>query len=536
MRTPCEAITRSLAADAQCKEEAKPWILATTILASSMAFIDSTAINVALPALQKSFHATVVDVQWVVESYGLFLGALILAGGSLGDLFGRRKIFLVGTAIFAFASIACGIAPGIQVLIIARSIQGFGAALLVPGSLAIISSSFDEKSRGQAIGTWSGFTAITTAVGPVLGGWLVEHTSWRWVFFINLPLAAAVIGISVWRIPESRNAVESRMDWSGAILATLGLGGVVFGLIESTSLGWTNPLVFGSLIVACACLLGLVALEARTPFPMMPLALFKNLNFSGANLLTLFLYAALGVFFFLLPMNLIQVHEYSATAAGAAILPFIFLMSVLSRWSGGLVARYGAKKPLIIGPLVAALGFILFVVPSVKSDYWKTFFPALTILGLGMAITVAPLTTNVMNSVHQDRVGTASGINNAVARVAGVLGIAVLGVVMVYVFRARLEGTLDHLPLPLETMQEIHSQETRLAGLQPSANLDPRTRATVTFLIRQGFVSGFRFVMMICAGLSVASAAMAFFMVPNTGDRSVPTAASRFTTDGAIRR
>jgi MFS family permease len=241
MRTPCETIDRLTAAYVRCKEEAKPWILTTTILASSMAFIDSTAINVALPALQKSLLATVVDVQWVVESYGLFLGALILAGGSLGDLFGRRKIFVVGTAIFACASVACGIAPTIQILIIARSIQGMGAALLVPGSLEIISSSFDEKSRGQAIGTWSGFTAITTAVGPVLGGWLVEYTSWRWVFFINLLLAAAVIGISIRRIPESRTSIESRLDWSGAILATLGLAGIVLGLIESSRFGWRNP-------------------------------------------------------------------------------------------------------------------------------------------------------------------------------------------------------------------------------------------------------------------------------------------------------
>jgi MFS family permease len=236
-----------------------------------------------------------------VESYGLFLGALILVGGSLGDLFGRRLIFMAGVSIFTVASVACGIAPSIPVLIVARSTQGVGAALLVPGSLAIISTSFDEKSRGQAIGTWSGFTAITMAVGPVLGGWLVEHASWRWVFFINLPLAAAVIAISVWRIPETNSAVARRVDWLGALLATLGLGGVVFGFIESTDLGWRNPLVFGSLIVGFGCLIGFAALEVHTTFPMIPLALFKNPSFGGANLLTLFLYAAIGIFFLLVP-------------------------------------------------------------------------------------------------------------------------------------------------------------------------------------------------------------------------------------------
>jgi EmrB/QacA subfamily drug resistance transporter len=491
-----------------------------------MAFIDNTAVNVALPALQKSLHATVVDVQWVVESYGLFLGALILIGGTLGDMFGRRLVFLMGTTLFAVASMACGVSSSIQILIIARSMQGVGAALLVPGSLAIISTSFDEKSRGRAIGAWSGWTAITTAVGPVLGGWLVEHASWRWVFIINLPLAAAVIGISVWRIPESRSAIASRVDWSGAILATLGLSGLVFGFIESTSSGWRNLVVAGSLIAAFVCLLGFIALETRTASPMIPLALFKNQNFSGANIFTFLLYAAVGIFFFLLPLNLIQVQQYSATAAGAAILPMILLMFLLSRWSGGLVARYGPRKPLIVGSLVVTFGFALFAVPSVGADYWKTIFPAMTILGLGMAITVAPLTTDVMNSVDEDHVGTASGINNAVARVAGVLGIAVLGIVMVSVFRARLDHTLDRLSLSSGIVLEIRSQEERLAGLQPPASLDAPTRAAVTDLVRHGFVFGFRIVIMICASLTLASAIVAWFMVPGGGDHS-KRAASR---------
>ena len=276
MRTPCdEAVMRSAGAGVPCEPEARTWILAATILGSSMAFIDSTVVNVALPAIQASFHATVVDVQWVVESYGLFLAALILVGGSLGDLFGRRLMFVVGVAIFAVASAGCGVASNIHQLIIARSIQGVGAALLVPGSLAIISTSFDEKSRGQAIGTWSGFTAITTAVGPVLGGWLVEHASWRWVFFINLPLAAAVIAISLWRIPESRSAVAARVDWLGALLATVGLGGLVNGFIESVNLGWRNPLVFGSLIVGFGCLVAFVFVEANVTAPMLPLTLFR---------------------------------------------------------------------------------------------------------------------------------------------------------------------------------------------------------------------------------------------------------------------
>jgi EmrB/QacA subfamily drug resistance transporter len=513
MRTPSEAASRHAEGVVRCQPEAKPWILAATILGSSMAFIDGTVVNVALPALQSSFHATVTGVQWVVESYGLFLSALILLGGSLGDLFGRRIVFMAGVTLFALASAACGAASSLPALIAARSIQGIGAALLVPGSLAIISKCFEEGERGQAIGTWSGFTAITTAIGPVLGGWLVQHASWRWVFFINLPMAAAVVAISLWRIPESRSALAGRLDSAGAALATVGLGGVVAGFIESVNLGWSNPLVYGSLIGGFGCLAGFLWIEAHTKFPMVPLAVFRNRKFSGANLLTLFLYAALGIFFFLFPLNLIQVQKYSPTAAGGAILPMILLMFVLSRWSGGLVARYGARRPLMIGPLVAALGFVLFAVPSIAGNYWMTFFPAVIVLGIGMAITVAPLTTVVMNSVDQDRVGTASGINNAIARVTGVLAIAVLGIVMVYAFRSRLDHTLAQVSLPPAALQQIHAQETRLAGLQVPADVDVATASAVQQIVWRSFIVGFRIVVLICAGLAVASAVVAWRMI-----------------------
>jgi EmrB/QacA subfamily drug resistance transporter len=410
-------------------------------------------------------------------------------------------------------------ALSIHLLIVARSIQGVGAAFLVPGSLAIISTSFDEKSRGQAIGTWSGFTAITTAIGPVLGGWLVGHASWRWVFFINLPLAAAVIVISLWFIPESRVTTARRVDGSGAILATLGLGGLVYGFIESVNLGWRNPLVFGSLFTGLACLILFVFVEAYVSAPMLPLALFKSRSFSGANLLTLFLYAALGIFFFLFPLNLIQVQEYSTTATGAAIVPFVLLMFLLSRWSGGLVARYGPRDPLLIGPLIAASGFVLFALPSVGNNYWKAFFPAIIVLGFGLAVTVAPLTTVVMNSVDQDRVGAASGINNTVARVAGVLAIAVLGIIMVQAFGSRLNHSLAGLSLPAAVIRNLRADEIKLAGLQVPSDLDPARRAAIKESVKDAFVFGFRIVMLICTGLSLASAAVARLMIPKKSPR-----------------
>jgi EmrB/QacA subfamily drug resistance transporter len=519
MKPPCdEAVVRSGRVEVPCAQRAQPWILAATILASSMAFIDSTVVNVALPALQNSFHANVVDVQWVVESYGLFLAALILVGGALGDSYGRRSVFVVGVAIFAVASGACGLSSSIHQLIIVRSIQGIGAALLVPGSLAIISTSFDEKSRGRAIGTWSGFTAITSAFGPVLGGWLIEHASWRWAFFINLPLSAAVIVISLWHIPESRNASAGHIDWLGALVVTLGLGGLVAGFVESSILGWTHPLVFGSLIVGCICLIAFPYVEMRVASPMVPLTLFSSRSFSGTNLVTLLLYSAIGIFFFLFPLNLIQVRRYSTTAAGAALLPFILLMFFLSRWAGGLVARYGPRLPLIVGPVVIALGFVMLALPAVGGSYWITFFPAIMVTGFGMTITVAPLTTVVMSSVGPDRVGAASGINNAIARLAGVLAVAVFGIVMVKAFSHRLDQLVANFSLSPAVLHDIHANEIRLAGLQVPAGVDAAARAAISASVDNSFVFGFRIVLLMCVALAVASAGIAWLMIPRKQD------------------
>jgi len=514
MKSPCDdAAIRSAPADSPCRPQSGPWILAAAILGTSMAFIDSTVVNVALPALESSFKAGVIDVQWVVESYGLFLGALILVGGAAGDRFGRRKVFLTGIALFALASAACGMAQSIHQLIAARALQGIGAALLTPGSLAIISASFPEAERGRAIGTWSGFSAITTALGPVLGGWLIQHATWRWIFFINLPLAAAVILISIVHVPESRGPVAKRLDLLGALLAIIGLGGLVFGLIESPRLGWTNLEVSGSLLIAIVSLISFPFVEARAPSPMVPLTLFRSRTFSGANLLTLFLYAALGIFFFIFPMNLIQVQRYSATAAGAAALPLILLIFFLSRWSGGLVSRYGAKPPLIIGPLIVAAGFALFTVPGVGSSYWKSFFPAFIVLGFGMAVSVAPLTTAVMGTVDQKFAGAASGINNAVARVAGLLAIAVFGILMVNAFATRLDRQLANVNFPPAARQQLLSNRTMLAAIDPPSGLDPAQTANAKTAIDNSFLFAFRLVTFCCAALSIASAVTATLII-----------------------
>jgi len=472
-----------------------PWTLIAAILGSSIAFIDGTVVNIALPALQASLNATAPQVQWVVEAYALLLASLILVGGSLGDIFGRRRVFTLGVTLFAVASAWCGLAPTIAHLIAARALQGIGGAMLVPGSLALISANYPEAERGRAIGTWSGFSAMTAAIGPVLGGALVQHGGWRWVFFLNLPLSAAVLAICYAKVPESRNESATRhVDLLGALLATAGLGALVFGLIERTP-PWS---LAGLLILAV-----FLWTEARTAAPMLPLALFRNRNFAGANLLTLFLYTGLGGVLFFFPLNLIQVQGYSPTQAGAALLPLILLLFVLSRWAGGLVARYGSRLPLIAGPLIAAGGFALFAIPGAKAgSYWTTYFPAAVVLGVGMSITVAPLTTTVMSAVDAQRSGIASGINNAVSRVASLLAIAILGAVLFSAFNHSLDtGPARALPA---------TERIKLAAASTS---DAQTRQAV----QDGFIAGYRQVIWIAAALALASAATAalFFQKPN---------------------
>jgi EmrB/QacA subfamily drug resistance transporter len=471
-----------------------------------MAFIDGTVVNVALPALQAQLNATAVDVQWVVEAYALLLSAFLLIGGSLGDHYGRRRIFLIGVGLFALASVACGFAATIGQLIVARGFQGLGAALLVPGSLAIISSSFSEKERGRAIGTWSGFSAITAGIGPLLGGWLIEHVSWRAVFFINLPIALLVILIALRHVEETSDRESTRVDWLGAILAAVGLGALVYGLIESSRTASTDRTIVIVLVAAAVLLIVFVWVETRVAQPMLPLTMFRSSTFAGANLLTLFLYAALGGSLFFLPLNLIQVQHYSATAAGAALLPFIVIMSLLSRWSGGLLTSYGAKVPLIIGPLIAAAGFALFARPNIGGSYWTTFFPAIVVLGLGMAISVAPLTTTVMSSVGQNRAGIASGINNAVARTAGLLAIAALGLVMLRGFSGGLDRRIADWKLPDAAGQSLKAQRTKLGAIAIPDESEPATKQLMRRAVDESFVSGFRTIMAIGAALAVASA------------------------------
>lgn len=491
------------------------WILAATIIGSSMAFIDGTVINVALPALQTDLNATVAHVQWIVEAYALFLSALILVGGSLGDHFGRRLIFAVGTGLFAVTSIWSGLAQSPVQLIAARVFQGIAAALLTPGSLAIIGAYFKGERRGRAIGTWTGFSAIMTAFGPVMGGWLIENVSWRWIFFLNVPLALIVLVILFWKVPESRDTTVKTLDWWGALLATLGLGGVIFGLIESANLGWNHGIVWGTITGGGLALIAFVWVEAHIEAPMMPLNLFRVRAFSGSNLIVLFLYAGLGGILFFMPFNLIQVQGYSATAAGAALLPSILIIFALSRWSGTLVAKYGPKTPLIIGPVIVAAGYAAFALAKVGGSYWVTLFPATVLLGLGMALSVIPATTVVMAAVEVRYTGVASGVNNAISRMSGLLAIAVLSIFVLGTFQANLDRQLAHLDLSDTAARQINSERNKLAGIVIPDTVDPQERVVLQQAINNAFIAGYRVAMLICAGLAFLGSVVAIFMIDN---------------------
>jgi EmrB/QacA subfamily drug resistance transporter len=507
-RHPCTE-ARSPGATAHCPPEHRRWALIATILGSSMAFVDSTVVNIALPALQSTMGATLAQAQWVVEAYSLFISALMLTGGALGDRFGRKRIFMIGVALFTAASVACGLAPGIAALIAFRGVQGVGAALLVPGSLAIISATFPDRERGKAIGTWSAFTSVTMVIGPLVGGGLIEHVSWRAIFFINVPLAAATLWLCLRYVPESREGTRRALDPAGAVLATLGLGAVVYALIESSTTGFAHPLAWGPLAAGVALLALFVVVEWKGASPMMPLSLFRSPVFSGTNALTLFLYAALSGGLFFVPLDLIQLQGYTATEAGAATIPSVLILFLMSRWAGGLADRIGPKWLLVVGPLVAAAGFALFMVPGLDASYWTTFFPATVVLGVGMGITVAPLTNAVMGSVARDHAGIASGINNAVSETAALLAVAIFGLAMAHAFQAKLEPSLAEGRVPAQIRDGIVRQQSKLAAIEIPRASAP-VQAAAKQAIGESFIAGFRLAELIAAALAALSALCAW--------------------------
>jgi EmrB/QacA subfamily drug resistance transporter len=405
------------------------WVLAATVLGSGIAALDATVVGIALPAIGKDFHATVASMQWVVDGYTLTLAGLLLLGGALGDSYGRRKIYVIGTVWFALASLACGLAPGAGFLIAARAVQGAGAALLTPGSLAILQASFTPDDRSKAIGAWSGLGGVATAVGPFLGGWLISAVSWRLVFFINLPVAAAVIAIAARHVPESR-APDPRppLDVTGAVTISLALAGITYGLIAASDSGWASLPVLACLAAGVALFGAFIIAETRNPHPMLPLSVFRSRQFSGANAVTFVVYGALGGALFLVPVVLQQVCGYSPLAAGVALLPVTVIMLTLSARSAALAARIGPRLQMTVGPLVIAAGLVLFTRVHGTGDYLTQVLPAVLVFGFGLAINVAPLTATALGAAPAEHAGIASAVNNDVARAASLIAVAVLPV------------------------------------------------------------------------------------------------------------
>ena len=512
---PCGAgAIRSSASVPACAHR-RSWVLTAAVLGSTLAFVDESVVNVALPGIESSLRTSLVAMQWVVNAYTLCMSALLLLGGAAADQFGRRLMFIVGVSLFAAASVGCGFAPNAQVLIATRAVQGVGAALLVPCSLALIGAAFAEEDRGAAIGIWAAASAIAAGVAPLLGGWLVDHASWRVIFLINPVIAVPTLWITVRQVPESRNpAAPPGVDWLGALLAVAGLGGLAYGLIASSTLGWDHPAVVGSLSLGAALLIAFVLTERRGASPMMPLELFHSRRFSGINLLTLLLYGAMGAAFFFLPFLLIQARGYSATAAGVAYVPFTLLVGLLSRWSGRLGDRFGARWPLICGPALTAAGFVL--LGAGRGSYAVTLV-SMTVLGLGMGIAVAPLTTTVINAVPPDRTGVASGINNAVASVGSLLLIAVLGSVALGVFEHSLTHDLGTVRASPAVRAAVESARGGLVVPPMAASLPAKERQQAEAIVTGALTGTVRLAMWISALLALSSALTAVVTIRQDG-------------------
>ena len=512
VRAPCdEAAIKAQERRIACPQRDKPWVLATAILGSSLAFIEGSVVNLALPAIQSELGTTSAGVQWVANAYLLMLVAFMLIGGSLGDRYGLRRVFMLGTGIFGLGALGAALAPSLPLLTLARLAQGLGGALLVPTSLALVGSHFDEEERGHAIGTWAGASALTTALGPVLGGWLVDQWGWPAVFLLIPPFAALTVAIAWWRVPVSPPSADRRLDYAGAVLLAAALGLLVYALVDSAA-AWRR---LALLIAAFAFGAAFVWRERRFEAPMLALGMFRLRAFSGANLMTLLLYLALSGALYFLPFNLIQVQGYSATQAGAAFLPFTLIMGFGSTFAGDLIRKVEPRTILTIGPAVVALGFAALAIPGTEASFAAGFLPGIVIAGVGMTLSVAPLTTVVMSSAGERQAGTASGVNNTAARLGAVLAVAALTAVAVWQFADALASRLHEAKVPPALAGEMIGNASRLAELEAPAGTPQPAAAAVADAVAEAYVATFRVLVLICAALAAASGLIAWLSLRN---------------------
>jgi EmrB/QacA subfamily drug resistance transporter len=453
------------------------WVLAATVLGSGIASIDATVVGIALPTIGRDFHSGVGTLQWVVTGYALTLASFILLGGSLGDRLGRRRVFSIGVVWFALASVCCGFAPTAGVLIGARVLQGIGGALLVPASLAILQASFRPEDRARAIGAWSGLGGVAAAAGPLLGGYLIVSLSWRWIFFINIPVALCVLAVTARHVPETHDPTSAgRVDVAGAALAVVFLGSLTYGLIEGPTHGWTSPAVLIALVAAVLAAPAFLLTEHRRANPMLPLGIFRSLQFSGANAVTFVVYGGLGGALFLLPIELQVVSGYSPLASGLALLPVTLIMLIFSARSGALAARIGPRLQMSVGPIVVGGGLALLSRAATDGTYVTGVLPAVLLFGTGLAITVAPLTSTAMGAAPAEHSGIASAVNNVVARAAGLLAVAVLPFVAGITGSAALEPA--HFAAGFQTAVRLAGAACVLGGLLAWATIRNPAAAT----------------------------------------------------------
>ncbi|HXP11729.1 MAG TPA: MFS transporter [Acidobacteriaceae bacterium] len=495
----------------------RKWILIAIILGSSLAFMDGTVVNVALPTLQSKFHATGAGIQWVVQGYALFAAALLLLGGAIGDHYGRRRTFLWGVALFALASAGCAASQSLGQLISARAIQGIGAALLIPQGLSILSMAFPEQDRARAIGTWSAWTTVFGALGPVAGGWLMQAWSWRLIFLLNLPLVVLIFLLAP-RIPESRamgDGAARPLDRLGATLATLGFAAIIYGLSFAPQLGWRDPMVCVPL-AAGLILLALFLGSQNRPNAMMPLTLFRIPRFLAPNLLTFLLYGALGGALYVIPFYMIQVRHYAPSAAGAVFVPLILLMFLFSARVGALVPRVGERLLMCTGAVLAGTGFAAFAWLSSLHGYTLSVLPPVLLLGCGLTLAVVPLTNAVMSSVPSTQTGIASAVNNAISRLAALLAVSLLALVLTHTFVATLRNQLAHSNLPANAQQQIWANRARLHDIPLSPTLSLGQHEQAARLLDQAFLAGFRSVMLVCAVGAWAGGVTVLLLLPRS--------------------
>ena len=489
-------------------------ILAATILASGMAFLDSSVVGIAIPTIQAKLNATITGIQWIVNGYTLMLCSLILISGALGDRFGRKRIFVYGIGLFIFSSFLCSISHSINQLVIFRIIQGIGGAMMVPGSLSIINSSFEEKYRGYAIGIWSGFAGGVGTLAPLAGGWLVQSFGWPSIFYINIPLGIIALVLAFRYVPESRNDESTQIDIVGSIFIFLSLLGLAWGLISVPDLGWGNPMIITSLLGGIIAFIYFIIVQKKSSHPLVPFSIFKSSLVVGANLATLFLYFALSGVIFFLVLNFQQIQHYSPIIAGLAMLPTILLITFLSGKGGSIADKIGPRLPMILGPLIVAIGMGLLIIPGTHANYFTQYLPGLILFGLGMAFVIAPLTKSAL-AVEGKYSGAASGVNNAVARIAGLLAIALLGLIVVSLFEGQLSQKVMSSSMNSSAKQQIMIQQDKLGGIEIPTNFNLQTKRIAQSAIDDSFIYGFRWAMGINALLALISAIISFFTIHN---------------------